>query len=110
MPDARFHEGRSWHDACFPTTVVMAAQARRYVIVQRGQQALFAALKKRYAADPSRQVIWDRRAGADRRAAGLPVVVDRRRGQRRMPVDESVLATRGFFVAHVMRSRPRPPV
>jgi hypothetical protein len=81
----------------------------RYVIVQRGRPALFAALQKRYADDPSRRVIWDRRSTEDRRIVQLPVSVERRRKQRRMPVDENILNTRGFFIAHAMRSRqPRP--
>jgi hypothetical protein len=89
--------------------MVMLSRKTRYVIVQRGRQALFAALQKRYAADPSRLVIWDRRSTEDRRTVRLPVSVERRREQRRMPVDEQVLNTRGFFIAHVMRSRqPRP--
>ena len=67
---------------------VMPAQAKRYVIVQRGQVALFAALQKRYATDPNRQVIWDGRRGEDRRIARLPITVERRREQRRMPVDD----------------------
>jgi hypothetical protein len=77
----------------------------RYVIVQRGREALFAALQKRYATDPNRFVIWDRRSGAERRAVRLAVSVERRREQRRMPVDDRALNTRGFFVARAMRSR-----
>jgi hypothetical protein len=102
---ARFHTGRVWHGICFLPLMVMSSRNTRYVIVRRGQRALFAALQKRYAADPSRLVIWDRRSGEDRRTVRLPVSVERRREQRRMPVDAHILTTRGFFVAHVMRSR-----
>jgi hypothetical protein len=96
-----------WHGACFPPYMVMSVRETRYVIVQRGQHALFAALQKRYASDPSRQVIWDRRSGEDRRAARLSVGFERRQAQRRMPADASVLIGRGFFVARAMRARQR---
>jgi hypothetical protein len=87
--------------------MVMLAPAKRYVIVQRGQVALFAALQKRYATDPNRQVIWDRRRGEDRRIARLPITIERRRAHRRMPVDDGILTTRGYFVAHAVRARRR---
>jgi hypothetical protein len=87
--------------------MAMLARDKRYVIVRRGHIALFAALQKRYATDPNRHVIWDRRSGGDRRIALLRITVERRRGQRRMSVDGTILTTRGFFVAHAMRSRRR---
>jgi hypothetical protein len=83
----------------------MLSRATRYVVVQRGREALFAALQKRFAADPDRRVIWDRRSRAERRTRSLTVSVERRREQRRMPVDEAILSDRGFFVAHATRSR-----
>ncbi|MBI1893756.1 MAG: hypothetical protein HYS14_06560 [Candidatus Rokubacteria bacterium] len=71
---------------------------QRLIIVRRGATELFQELQAYFASDPNTQVISDRRGGDERRKVVQAVPGERRRGQRRMPVDPTILETRGFFV------------
>jgi hypothetical protein len=86
----------AWHAACSACCAMI--DARRYIIVRRGDKELFDRLRTRFADDPQTVVRYDRRTGV-RRSARAPLVVERRRGERRLPHDvDRILATRGYFV------------
>ena len=78
----------------------------RLVIVRRGATELFYALQARYAGDPTRTaVIWDRRVSEDRRGVVREVPVERRRGERRFPVNSAaILNARGFVATQALRA------
>ena len=78
----------------------------RLVIVRRGATELYHALRARYTNDPATAaVIWDRRIREDRRSVVREVPVERRRGQRRFPVDSAaILEARGFVATRALRA------
>jgi hypothetical protein len=73
----------------------------RIIVLRRGATPLFRDLQGRFAGDPDTHLIWDRRV-ADRRAMVQPVVENRRRGERRFPLNIGILLTRGFLVARAV--------
>ena len=60
---------------------------QRLVVVRRGHFATFELLTRTFAGDPDVQIIWDRRMGERRQAAGGADQQDRRGGKdrRRVP-------------------------
>ncbi|MBI4011895.1 MAG: hypothetical protein HY359_06285 [Candidatus Rokubacteria bacterium] len=73
------------------------------VIVRRGETQVFERLQAEFARGPKgAQVIWDRRV-RDRRVIIQDVEAERRRGERRAPLDATMWTTRGYIVA-----RPGP--
>ena len=74
----------------------------RLVIVRRGATELFETLRRRFVEDPQTCVMWDKRS-VDRRAESRRVPNNRRRRERRQPLDPSILAERGFFVTYESR-------
>ncbi len=62
--------------------------ARYLFIVALRHRALYDYLLQRFSADPNAQVILDRRRGG-RRLAEIPVVLERRRTDRRQQPDVS---------------------
>src|SRR5262245_51343026 len=81
----------------------MATPPECLVIVRRGETEVYERLKAQFAGMPNVQVIWDRRV-RDRRVIIQDVDDERRRGERRAPLDATMWATRGYFVA-----RPQSP-
>jgi hypothetical protein len=80
----------------------MATSPECLVIVRRGETEVFERLKAQFAGTPKVQVMWDRRV-RDRRVIIQDVDDERRRGERRAPVDATMWTTRGYFLA-----RPQP--
>jgi len=81
----------------------MAIPPECLVIVRRGETEVFERLKAQFAGMPNVHVIWDRRV-RDRRVIIQDVEGERRRGERRAPVDATMWMTRGYFIA-----RPHSP-
>jgi hypothetical protein len=79
-------------------------ERRRLVIVRRGALELFDTLRKRYAEDLGTCVMWDRRAGDRRRDETEGLALNRRRRERRQPMDPAILVERGFFVTFARRT------
>lgn len=80
----------------------------RVVIVRRDATELFESLQRRFAGDPTTRVIWDNRS-RDRRSTAQSEPVDRRRQERRMPVNPAILEERGFFVTFAVQIRGARP-
>jgi hypothetical protein len=71
------------------------------VIVARRHPELYDYLRERFVADPGVEVILDRRS-AERRQRGLPVVNERRRGDRRLRPDvDELLGARSHVIVTV---------
>ncbi len=74
---------------------------RRYclIVVRRGEAEVFERLQAEFAGTPDvAEVIWDRRV-RDRRVIIQDVEVERRRGERRAPLDATVWGARGYLLA-----------
>jgi hypothetical protein len=72
-------------------------------VVRRGETDVFGGLQAEFAGKPdSPEVIWDRRV-RDRRVIIRDVTTERRRGERRAPLDATQWATHGYIVV-----RPQP--
>ena len=70
------------------------------VVVRRGETEVFERLQAGFARMPNdMRVIWDRRV-RDRRVIIQDVELERRRGERRAPLDVTMWTTRGYIVAH----------
>jgi hypothetical protein len=74
--------------------------------VRAGAAEIYERLRIRFGDDPDTSILYDRRQGGTRRSRPHTPVVERRRGERRLPQDPSILASRGFFVT---RRRECPP-
>jgi hypothetical protein len=90
----------------------MSIPARCVVVVRRGEREVFDRLRAELGAEI--EVIWDRRV-RDRRVIIQDVADERRRGERRAPVDATFWTTRGYIMtrssageAAVTLRRPRP--
>ena len=83
----------------------MATPAGCLVIVRRGETEVFERLKAQFAGTPNVHVVWDRRV-RDRRVIIQDVDNERRRGERRAPLDATMWTTRGYFLA---RQHPIAP-
>jgi hypothetical protein len=59
------------------------------VVVRPGEPALASYLRRRLGADPTVDVVVDRRRGERRRGDGPAAAIDRRRGERRRPRPEA---------------------
>src|SRR5262245_13742082 len=68
------------------------------VVVRRGETEVYERLKAQFAGVPGVRVIWDRRV-PDRRVIIQDVGNERRRGERRAPLDATMWTTRGYFLA-----------
>jgi hypothetical protein len=86
-----------------PSSVDMI-RPKRLVIVRSGATELYDLLLARFGNDPETVVLYDRR-GKPRRVRRQPTAVERRRGERRLPQDPSILVSRGYFVT---RQREAP--
>ena len=84
----------------------MATRPECLVIVRRGETEVFERLKARFANSPGVQVMWDRRV-RDRRVIIQDVNNERRRGERRMPLDATMWTIRGYFLARPHSTAPR---
>jgi hypothetical protein len=81
----------------------MAQPPRSLIVVRRGATDVFERLRAELAGKRNApEVIWDRRV-RDRRVIIRDVAIERRRGERRAPLDATQWATRGYIV---VRSRP----
>ncbi len=69
------------------------------IVVRRGEIQVFERLQAEFAGTSDMaQVIWDRRE-RDRRVIIQEVEVERRRGERRAPLDVTLWTTRGYILA-----------
>ncbi len=77
----------------------MPETPRYLVIVRRGEKTLFEALQAQFGQGAA-EVIWDRRI-RDRRVIiqDVEASTERRRGERRAPLDATMWNDRGFIVA-----------
>jgi hypothetical protein len=83
----------------------MAPSPRSLIVVRRGATDVFERLGAELAGKRNApEVIWDRRV-RDRRVIIRDVAIERRRGERRAPLDATQWATRGYIL---VRSRPVP--
>lgn len=83
---------------------VMSTLPRRLVVVRREADAIFDRLRAEFApVTGDTEVIRDRRV-RDRRVIVQDVESERRRGERRAPLDATVWTTRGYIMA-----RPQAP-
>jgi hypothetical protein len=81
----------------------MSGRAGHIVIVRRGEAEVFRSLQEHFGQGPDpTPVIWDRRV-RDRRVVIQDVAVERRRGERRAPLDATTWNRRGFIVVRVDR-------
>lgn len=70
------------------------------VVVRCGETEVFERLQAGFVRMPKDvRVMWDRRV-RDRRVIIQDVEPERRRGERRAPVDATMWTTRGYIVAH----------
>jgi hypothetical protein len=83
----------------------MATPPECLVIVRRGETEVFERLKAQFAGVPNVQVIWDRRV-RDRRVIIQDVDNERRRGERRAPLDATMWTTRGYVLARPQSAAP----
>jgi hypothetical protein len=91
----------------------MAAAGKYLVIVRRGETEVFRSLVEHFGTGPdATAVIWDRRV-RDRRVIIQDRDPERRKEQRRAPVDATMWTERGFVVIRVDRpgaEAPRPSI
>ncbi len=79
----------------------MARRPRYLVVVRRGETETFQGLQEHFASGPDpTPVVWDRRV-RDRRVIIQDVEGERRRGDRRAPIDATMWTKRGFVVVRV---------
>jgi hypothetical protein len=83
----------------------MAIPPECLVIVRRGETEVYERLKAQFAGVPNVQVIWDRRV-RDRRVIIQDVGNERRRGERRAPLDATMWTTRGYVLARPHTAGP----
>lgn len=74
--------------------------ARYIAVVRRGETEIYRLLKEYLEARGVAEVVWDRRAGERRLAAGAPQSLDERRrtDRRRTPVGLGTSQALGFFI------------
>jgi hypothetical protein len=76
------------------------SDVRRLIIVRRGESRLFEQLQRRYRAEPTTVVLYDRRAIAGQVVEpAMPPPPPR--PHRRFPMTNDILDTRGYFVVRV---------
>jgi hypothetical protein len=83
----------------------MATPPECLVIVRRGESKVFERLRAQFAGVPNVQVVWDRRV-RDRRVIIQDVENERRRGERRAPLDATMWTTRGYFLVRLHPTAP----
>ncbi len=81
--------------------------------MRRGETEVFERLKAEFAGMPNVRVMWDRRV-RDRRVIIQDVEDERRRGERRAPLDVTLWTTRDYLMARphtgpVTRAEAAPP-
>jgi hypothetical protein len=82
----------------------MPQPPRSLIVVRRGATDVFERLRAEFAGKRNvPEVIWDRRV-RDRRVIIRDVAVERRRGERRAPLDATQWATRGSIVVRPRRA------
>ena len=82
----------------------MARPARSLIVVRRGATEVFERLRAEFAGKRNApEVIWDRRV-RDRRGIIQDVAIERRRGERRAPLDATQWATRGYIVVRLRQA------
>ena len=83
----------------------MAIPPECLVIVRPGETEVFERLKAEFAGMENVQVVWDRRV-RDRRVIIQDVDDERRRGERRAPLDATMWTTRGYVIARPHTGAP----
>jgi hypothetical protein len=82
----------------------MAQGIRYVVVVRRGEAEVFESLEEHFARGPDpTPVMWDRRV-RDRRVIIQDIAPERRRGERRAPIDATMWTERGFVVIRLDRA------
>lgn len=84
----------------------MGQRLRYLVVVRRGEAEVFQSLEEHFARGPDpTPVVWDRRV-RDRRVIIQDIEPERRRGERRAPIDATMWTERGFVVIRIDRVAP----